>query len=124
MLPTEEASIEVSSFDELVRIEERLYCLWQAMLYGDRMMVDHEKKLGGVAHEIWTSLSDVIKSERIRYHHIEEEMRKFKEGFAYEPREATTTSGEEPELYSLESEGDQRKRKKHHADDRRSRRGC
>ncbi len=68
---------------ELIDIKDRLYCVWQCAWKGDPMMVDHSEMMGRELYKMWNLLCDIIDSERSRLLYIEEEMKKFEQGFAY-----------------------------------------
>jgi hypothetical protein len=81
----------VAAYDELVNLSDRIYCAWQCALHGDDMMIDHGKKLGGEMYRIWHELENIIVGEEVRLQHIEEEMKKFEQGFAYRAPNAQVT---------------------------------
>jgi len=81
----EENELEVSQIDTLVKATDRLYCAWQALLYGATS--DHEAKIGAELAEINNILDEIIEDHEAMRHWKKEEMRKFTEGFAYVPKE-------------------------------------
>jgi hypothetical protein len=75
--------INIDSLDALTSLNDRLYCAWHALIYGDDMMIDHCKKIGSEVWFIWNEIDNILEQEGERLEFIEEEMKKFKEGFAY-----------------------------------------
>ena len=85
--PMNEGRLGAGTFDELVNLSNRLYCAWQCALNGDALMVDHERIIGAELYEIWSLMVDVLDNERECLRSVEEEMRKFQQGFAYRPKD-------------------------------------
>lgn len=79
----EENELSFASYDELLRLNDRLYCAWQALLNGDDDMVDHKCKVGNELYQIWNKLDDLLEDERDNQRYVEEEMKKFEQGFGY-----------------------------------------
>lgn len=69
----------------LEALRHRLYCVWQTATYGDDSLPDHFEHVGEELGAIWDVLDTVIYDEKERLRYVEEEMRKFEEGFAYKP---------------------------------------
>jgi hypothetical protein len=80
------SELSPNSFTSLVKISGHLYCVWKAGEFQDLSINNHGKNLLKVIESLWHDLEDVILEERQRYHYINEEMRKLKEGFSYIPR--------------------------------------
>lgn len=73
----------MASFDSLARLSDRLYCISQALSYGDGEVIDHDKIIASELAEVWIELVDIIELERVRQRACEVEMEKFTQGFAY-----------------------------------------
>lgn len=79
----EDPQLGIESYDELLRLNDRLYCAWQALLNGDDAILDHNCKVGNELYQIWNKLDDILEDERDNRLYVEEEMKKFEQGFAY-----------------------------------------
>lgn len=92
----EENELSFASYDELLRLNDRLYCAWQALLNGDDCIVDHNCKVGNELYQIWNKLDDILEEELANQHYVEEEMKKFEQGFAYVRPERNTSRRTQP----------------------------
>lgn len=72
-----------STYDDLKKLSNRLYCCWQSALHGDEMMLDHITKIGDELSEIWNVLENILEYEEDVRSYVNEEMKKFEQGFAY-----------------------------------------
>lgn len=79
----EERELGEGSLGQLEQLSNRLYCAWQALLYGDDGMYAHSTKIGEEIMTIWDALDDLVENEKIRHSYVAEEMKKFEQGFAY-----------------------------------------
>lgn len=78
-------------------INDRIFCLKEAMFN------EEDTLFARVLEEIWSDLDLVLRVEEDWLERSEEEMRKFKEGFAYEPRNETdSVPRKKPKLHSVE----------------------
>lgn len=71
----------------LEALAHRLYCVWQAAAYGSDERADHFEHIGEELCAIYDALDKFITEEYENLDYIEEEMRKFEQGFAYKKRE-------------------------------------
>jgi hypothetical protein len=72
-----------ATFDQLLKISDRLYCVMQAMRFGDDSFTDHNKKIGSEICEIWKMIENINDNERLREDYLDVKMNQFKTGFAY-----------------------------------------
>ena len=85
ILPDLPPNMDVEAQDELAKLSDRLYCAWQCVSMGDHSFYGHDKKMGSVLYNIWQDLEDLLELQHERNAHIQEEMKKFTQGFAYRP---------------------------------------
>lgn len=71
----------MASFDQLLKISDRLYCVWQTIRYGDASNNDHCKKIESEICEIWKMIENINDNERLREEHLDIKMKKIKVGF-------------------------------------------
>lgn len=57
--------LSVSAWDNLVPLNYRLYCLYQAICYGDDQNYAHLEAIRSEIHEVWSALNKIIKDERM-----------------------------------------------------------
>lgn len=62
---------------------DRLYCVCQCSVHGVPDWMDHDETIGRELTKIWTQLYDLIDNEKGRLLKVEEEMKKFEQGFSY-----------------------------------------
>lgn len=75
----------IAAMPKLQSLRSRMYCLWQASM-SDELCDDHWDYVADEICSVWECLNRVILSEQQRLRNVEEEMRKFEQGFAYRPR--------------------------------------
>lgn len=69
--------------EDLKKVSNRLYCASQALLYAPDVYEEHCIKIGTELTDIMNSVDDIIGEERLREHYMEEELKKFEQGFGY-----------------------------------------
>lgn len=75
--------LEYAPFDDLEKISNRLYVVWQALRYGDDAMNGHCLKIAQELGEILSAIENINENENVHQKHIDIKMKKFEQGFAY-----------------------------------------
>ena len=70
-------------FEDLEKISNRLYAVWQALRYGDEQMNDHCIKIARELGEILLAIENINENEGVHQRQIDMKMQKFEQGFAY-----------------------------------------
>lgn len=64
--------------EQILQLNNRLYCAWNALLQDDPINVDHNEKIGFVLAQIWEELDQVLSQthqwDRHEQRRLEEEL--------------------------------------------------
>lgn len=75
---------------DLKVLSNRLYCASQALLHGEDIYAEHNFKIGEEVTEVMHAIDDIISEEKLREYYMEEELKKFEQGFSYGRPEGNT----------------------------------